>query len=58
MKRYNPRVDSARKKHRLPAWAVTPTFILGVVIVVIALTIPRVRRIIAQRRADREEDEA
>ena len=37
MKRYNPRVDSARKKHRLPAWAVTPTFILGVVIVVLAL---------------------
>ena len=38
MKRYNPRVDSARKKHRLPAWAVTPTFILGVVIVVLALS--------------------
>ena len=33
MKRYDPRVDSTRKKHRLPAWAVTPTFILGVVIV-------------------------
>ena len=37
MKRYDPRVDSARKKRRLPAWAVTPTFILGVVIVALAL---------------------
>ena len=37
MKRYDPRVDSARRKRRLPAWAVTPTFILGVVIVVLAL---------------------
>ncbi len=37
MKRYNPRAEAARKKHRLPAWAVTPTFILGVVIVMIAL---------------------
>lgn len=37
MKRYNPRVEQARKKHRLPAWAVTPTFILGIIIVVAAL---------------------
>ena len=37
MKRYNPRVDQTRKKHRLPAWAVTPTFILGIIIVVAAL---------------------
>ena len=37
MKRYNPRVEQTRKKHRLPAWAVTPTFILGIIIVVAAL---------------------
>ena len=37
MKRYDPRVDAGKRKHRLPAWAVTPTFILGVVIVVLAL---------------------
>lgn len=37
MKRYNPRVEQARKKHRLPAWAVTPTFILGIIIVAAAL---------------------
>ena len=37
MKRYNPRVEQTRKKHVLPAWAVTPTFILGVIIVVAAL---------------------
>lgn len=37
MKRYNPRVEQTRKKHRLPAWAVTPTFILGVIIVAAAL---------------------
>ena len=37
MKRYNPRVEQARKKHRLPAWAVAPTFILGIIIVVAAL---------------------
>ena len=37
MKRYNPRVEQSRKKHRLPAWAVTPTFILGIIIVVAAL---------------------
>ena len=37
MKRYNPRVEQTRKKHVLPAWAVTPTFILGVMIVVAAL---------------------
>lgn len=37
MKRYDPRVEQARKKHRLPAWAVTPTFILGIIIVVAAL---------------------
>ncbi len=37
MKRYNPRTVEARKKHRLPAWAVMPTFILGIVIVIIAL---------------------
>ena len=37
MKRYNPRVEQTRKKHRLPAWAVTPTFILGIIIVAAAL---------------------
>ena len=37
MKRYNPRVEQTRKKHRLPAWAVAPTFILGIIIVVAAL---------------------
>ena len=37
MKRYNPRVDQTRKTPRLPAWAVTPTFILGIIIVVAAL---------------------
>lgn len=37
MKRYDPRVEQTRKKHRLPAWAVTPTFILGVIIVAAAL---------------------
>ena len=37
MKRYDPRVEQTRKKHRLPAWAVTPTFILGIIIVVAAL---------------------
>ena len=37
MKRYNPRVEQTRKKHRVPAWAVTPTFILGIIIVVAAL---------------------
>lgn len=37
MKRYNPRVEQTRKKHVLPAWAVTPTFILGAMIVVAAL---------------------
>ena len=37
MKRYNPRVEQTRKKHILPAWAVTPTFILGIIIVVAAL---------------------
>lgn len=37
MKRYNPRVEQTRKKHVLPAWAVTATFILGVIIVVAAL---------------------
>ncbi len=37
MKRYNPRVEQTRKKHRLPAWAATPTFILGIIIVVAAL---------------------
>ena len=36
MKRYNPRVEQTRKKHRLPAWAVTPTFILGVDAIVVA----------------------
>ncbi|MBR2572455.1 MAG: ABC transporter permease [Clostridia bacterium] len=37
MKRYHPADETRARKHRLPAWAVTPTFILGVVIVVIAL---------------------
>ena len=37
MKRYTPRVEQTRKKHRLPAWAVAPTFILGIIIVVAAL---------------------
>ena len=37
MKRYYPQSEKTRRKHLLPAWAVTPTFILGVVIVVIAL---------------------
>jgi peptide/nickel transport system permease protein len=37
MKRYNPQAIEARKKRKLPAWAVMPTFILGVIIVVIAL---------------------
>ena len=37
MKRYNPRAEQTRKKHRLPAWAVAPTFILGIIIVVAAL---------------------
>ena len=37
MKRYNPRVEQTRKKHRVPAWAVAPTFILGIIIVVAAL---------------------
>ena len=37
MKRYYEQPAAAKKKPRLPAWAVTPTFILGVVIVVIAL---------------------
>ncbi|MBQ3425270.1 MAG: ABC transporter permease [Clostridia bacterium] len=37
MKRYHPQAEAAKKKRRLPAWAVTPTFILGVVIVVLAL---------------------
>ena len=37
MKRYNTRVEQTRKKHRLPAWAVAPTFILGIIIVVAAL---------------------
>lgn len=35
MKRYNP--QTTQKKHLLPAWAVTPTFILGIVLVMIAL---------------------
>ena len=42
-------------KVEMPSYAVK---LLSAVIVVIALTIPRVRRIIAQRRADREEDAA
>lgn len=37
MKRYYPQSEKTRRKHLLPTWAVTPTFILGVVIVVIAL---------------------
>ena len=37
MKRYYPQSEKTRRKRLLPAWAVTPTFILGVVIVVIAL---------------------
>ena len=37
MKRYHPADETRARKHRLPTWAVTPTFILGVVIVVIAL---------------------
>ena len=42
-------------KVEMPSYSVK---LLSAVIVVIALTIPRVRRIIAQRRADREEDAA
>lgn len=34
MKRYYPRDDLRHRKRRLPAWAVTPTFILGVIIVI------------------------
>ena len=37
MRRYYPQAEKAKKKHLLPAWAVTPTFILGVVIVALAL---------------------
>ena len=44
MKRYNPRVEQTRKKHVLPAWAVTPTFILGVMIVVAAFMVASVIR--------------
>ena len=39
----------------MPSYAVK---LLSAVIVVIALTIPRIRRLAAQRRADREEDAA
>ena len=42
-------------KVEMPSYAVK---LLSAVIVVIALTIPRIRRLIAQRRADREEDAA
>ena len=34
MKRYYPQDDLRHRKRRLPAWAVTPTFILGVIIVI------------------------
>ena len=42
-------------KVEMPSYAVK---LLSAVIVVIALTIPRIRRLAAQRRADREEDAA
>ena len=41
------------RKIEMPRYAVK---LLSAVIVVIALTIPRIKRLIAERRADREED--
>ncbi|MBQ6594218.1 MAG: ABC transporter permease [Clostridia bacterium] len=39
MKRFYEQPASVKKKPRLPAWAVTPTFILGAAIVLIALIV-------------------
>ncbi len=39
MKRFYETDLAVRKKRRLPAWAVTPTFILGVIIVLFALVL-------------------
>ena len=46
-------MDNKLKKGKFSAVTIP---MLPLVIVVIALTIPRIKRLIAQRRADREED--